>query len=37
LHSLEHKIYSNFVTDLMKYQNPLWYRIPFITKYLLYK
>jgi hypothetical protein len=23
LHSLEHKIYSNFVTDLMKYQNPL--------------
>ena len=33
LYSWEHKIYSNFVINFIKYQNPLWYRIPFVTKY----
>ncbi len=32
--SLEHKIYSNFILDWVKYQNPLWYKIPFVKKYL---
>ena len=36
-HSLEHRIYSNFVIDLLKYQNPLWYKIPCVSKYLLYE
>ena len=35
--SVEHKIYSNFVIDWIKYDNPLWYKVPFINKYLLYK
>ena len=35
--SLEHKIYSNFVINWIKYDNPLWYKVPFVTKYLLYK
>jgi hypothetical protein len=35
--SLEQKIYSNFVIDWVKYDNPLWYKIPFVNKYLLYK
>ncbi len=35
--SAEHKIYSNFVINLIKYDNPLWYKVPFVTKYLLYK
>jgi hypothetical protein len=34
--SLEHKIYSNFVLNWIKYDNPLWYKVPF-TKYLIYK
>lgn len=33
--SVEHKIYSNFVIDWIKYENPLWYKVPFVTKYLL--
>ena len=33
--SLEHKIYSNFVLNWIKYDNPLWYKVPFVTKYLL--
>ena len=37
LNSLEHKIYSNFVINWLKYDNPLWYKIPFVIKYLLYK
>lgn len=37
LHSVEHKIYSNFVIDWIKYENPLWYKVPFVNKYLLYK
>ena len=35
--SVEHKIYSNFVLNWIKYNNPLWYKVPFVTKYLLYK
>ena len=34
-HSVEHKIYSNFVIDWIKYENPLWYKVPFVSKYLL--
>ena len=34
-HSLEHKIYSDFVIDWIKYGNPLWYKVPFINKYFL--
>ena len=36
-HSVEHKIYSDFVIDWIKYENPLWYKVPFVNKYLLYK
>lgn len=36
-HSLEHKIYSNFVIDWLKHGNPLWYKVPCVTKYLLYE
>lgn len=32
--SLEHKIYSNFVLNWIKYENPLWYKIPFVSKHL---
>lgn len=35
--SIEHKIYSDFIIDWLKYDNPLWYKIPCVTKYLLYK
>lgn len=35
--SLEYKIYSNFVIDWIKYENPLWYKVPFVNKYLLTK
>jgi hypothetical protein len=35
--SVEHKIYSDFVIDWIKYQNPLWYKVPFVKKYLMYK
>ena len=34
--SVEHKIYSDFVKDWIKYQNPLWYKVPFVNKYLMY-
>lgn len=34
-HSVEHKIYTDFVINWVKYQNPLWYKIPFVNKYLL--
>lgn len=37
IHSPEHKIYSNFVIDWIKYENPLWYKVPCVSKYLLYK
>ena len=32
--SLEHKIYSKFIIDWIKYENPLWYKIPFVKNYL---
>jgi hypothetical protein len=34
-HSIEHKKYSDFVIDWIKYNNPLWYKVPFVSKYLL--
>lgn len=34
-YSVEHKIYSNFIIDWIKYDNPLWYKVPFVNKYLL--
>ena len=36
-YSVEHKIYSNFVINWIKYENPLWYKVPFVSKYLLNK
>ena len=33
--TIEHKIYSDFVLDWIKYKNPLWYKAPFVNKYLL--
>jgi hypothetical protein len=33
--SVEHKIYSDFIIDWMKYDNPLWYKVPFVRKYLI--
>lgn len=30
--SVEHKIYSNFIEDWIKYENPLWYKVPFLSK-----
>jgi hypothetical protein len=35
--SIEHKIYSDFMIDWIKYNNPLWYKVPFVSKYLLYE
>jgi hypothetical protein len=32
--SVEHKIYSDFIIDWIKYENPLWYKVPFVRKYL---
>lgn len=37
LNSIEHKIYSDFVLDWIKYENPLWYKVPFVSKYLGHK
>ena len=31
--SLEFKIYSQFLLDFIKYQNPLWYKVPFIKNF----
>lgn len=31
LNSIEHKIYSDFVKNWIKYENPLWYKVPFIS------
>ena len=36
-YSVEHKIYSNFIINWVKYENPLWYKVPCVNKYLLYK
>ena len=30
--SIEFKIYSDFVLDWIKYNNPLWYKVPFVKK-----
>ena len=32
INSREHKIYSDFVKKWIKYENPLWYKVPFISK-----
>ena len=32
--SIEHKIYSDFLIDWIKYNNPLWYKVPFVSKHL---
>ena len=37
LYSVEHNIYSNFLINWIKYGNPLWYKVPFVSKYLLDK
>jgi len=34
--SIEHKIYSDFMIDWIKYNNPLWYKVPFVIKHLSY-
>lgn len=36
-YSVEHKIYSNFMIDWIKYENPLWYKVPCVKEHLLYK
>jgi len=36
INSIEHKIYSDFMINWIKYENPLWYKVPFI-KYLTYE
>jgi len=35
--SVEHKLYTDFVKDWIKYQNPSWRKVPFVDKYLRYK
>jgi hypothetical protein len=32
--SIEHKTYSDFMINWIKYNNPLWYKVPFVTKHL---
>lgn len=32
INSTEHKIYSDFVISWIRYENPLWYKVPFISK-----
>lgn len=34
INSTEHKIYSNFIIDFIKYNNPLWYKVTWISKYI---
>nr|YP_009763328.1 LAGLIDADG endonuclease [Metarhizium rileyi]QIS49105.1 LAGLIDADG endonuclease [Metarhizium rileyi] len=34
---LERKIYCDFLIDWFKYDNPLWYKVPCVKQYLLYK
>lgn len=31
INSIEHKIYSDFVINWIKYENPLWYKVTFIS------
>nr|YP_010846115.1 LAGLIDADG homing endonuclease [Cyathus pallidus]WEV87302.1 LAGLIDADG homing endonuclease [Cyathus pallidus] len=35
INSVEHKIYSDFIIDWIKYENPLWYKVPFVKNYLI--
>lgn len=35
--SLEYNIYSSFILDLIKYDNPLWYKVPCVNKILFTK
>ena len=30
--SIEYKIYSDFLLNWIKYQNPLWLKVPFVKK-----
>ncbi len=30
--SVEFKIYSDFVLDWIQYRNPIWYKVPFVSK-----
>jgi hypothetical protein len=32
---LEQKIYSDFLINWIKYDNPLWYKVPFVDKHLI--
>lgn len=36
-YSLEHKLYLNFLINWIKYENPLWYKVSFVNKFLIYK
>lgn len=33
----EHKVYYGFLLNWIKHDNPLWYKVPFVTNYLLNK
>lgn len=35
--SPQYKIYSNFMIDWLKYENPVWYKIPCVKNHLLHK
>ncbi len=37
LYSVEHNIYTDFMINWVKYENPLWYKIPFINKYMSHR
>lgn len=37
LNSIEHNIYSDFMINWVKYENPLWYKIPFINKFMSHR
>ena len=34
---VERKIYCDFLINWFKYDNPLWYKVPCVKKYLLHK
>nr|QPC56057.1 LAGLIDADG endonuclease [Ophiocordycipitaceae sp.]QUT09491.1 LAGLIDADG endonuclease [Ophiocordycipitaceae sp.]QUT09519.1 LAGLIDADG endonuclease [Ophiocordycipitaceae sp.]QUT13249.1 LAGLIDADG endonuclease [Ophiocordycipitaceae sp.]DAJ12187.1 TPA_asm: LAGLIDADG endonuclease [Ophiocordycipitaceae sp.] len=36
-YSTQYKIYAEFLIDWIKYKNPLWYKVPYVLKYLLNK
>lgn len=37
INSVEHNIYSDFLINWIKYENPLWYKIPFVNKHMLHR